>query len=478
MSDRIIVRHKFPSGTIYFTQAHSLRWLGIGQTRPNLLRLELLSNALLFKHLVVQDSHLVQNYDLFSFLSAGPNGPLDLATLIKEGILVIGKRIDQSIIDTANDQISRGVPTLWDNREQPLPKEALEYAKALDVSMKHGLYIEWSVEEMKRHFMQTCEKEVLNDERMLESLNLPQQVAEPLLEEIRRLYKENLLTAQRVYDLSGWKGEIPKQPSFFHQYSESIKRFATWVHNMHFPVLFEMPVSFSTRVADRQATELYLEKHVLRMPPVKVEPREDILRQLEKTAEPLVFGGANTAISRRGIVPVLRLRNTKEFDKLQQARDAYQHACESLAKEPDKESFFGQEKYCRNCLDEAMSAYAEKLWTVYERDLEGEEPIREEVSALVSYMLSETGRKLSNAHVKQRGSQLGLASLALLTTVLISLGAPVHIASLGLIPIATGAHSLFRERGLLRSQAILGNAQRLCANICAEPQAKEFDDEH
>lgn len=104
--------------------------------------------------------------------------------------------------------------------------------------------------------------------------------------------------------------------------------------------------------------------------------------------------------------------------------------------------------------------------------------MREEASAVVSYMLSETGRKLSDAQMGQRGSQLGLASFALLTMVLVSLGAPVHVAALGMIPVVRGVHLLFRERDLLRRQAILENAQRLCANIRAEPQSKEFENEH
>lgn len=306
-----------PSGSVYFSQMHSLRWRDREESDClDRLYTEILRFGIQNTSLIVTDSHALQNSWLRTVL-ANEKRYRGLKDLFTEGVILIAKRGTKEgdaipLTETVQTQIG-SAPVVIEKTETVMTPDFTEHANNLEfLAASAG---------KKGYHAPVYDTKVLDlGKRMKRALSLPDVyknyditdgVAADLLDRFSDfLNKEGLFMARKLFSLP----DDPKAPDFIKERAKQIKDLATSVHSCNFALSYHIAPSTSTSAFDHNgAMRLYRDQL----------PEYDFLPEFQEEKQLSRQPPSQDSLPSIYLTPsiVLRIRESDYFLNYLQARD-------------------------------------------------------------------------------------------------------------------------------------------------------------
>jgi hypothetical protein len=301
-------------GSVYFSQAHALRWVMSSAADPVLLYREILSHALFFEVLIISDSHAIQNWQLMEMLPGGRfSGPCPgIDKLFRSGVIRLACRKDASLDATARGQIRRKVPVMVEGRLGQMTENFLHYADQL-AELCSGQGFTFDAGQIKladRILSDILDIDSVSSAYGIKSVRLRRTIAKTVesLADGGRLFAADLFNYPEKYP-----GPLAKQP-----HRQLIQRLATSAHACNFIVTFGLLPVVSPNSDDHIGATAFYERFVPEIRALGEE--EDVLLAGEIVPMKVVPTVGPHSITRNGVERILRLRSMPEFRTLQERR--------------------------------------------------------------------------------------------------------------------------------------------------------------
>lgn len=316
-----------PIGSIYFSQAHSLRWLVSGRVGAQLLYREILSYALFFESLIISDSHAVGNWEILEMLPGGrfsaqcPN----LQKLFRAGVLRIARRQGASLTEIAQGQIRRNTPVMVSGKLKQMDETFLRSADMLDTLAEEH---EFTYSTQSLQLDNLLRSQVLDIDSVSEAYGLKSvRLRKEILHAIDELTKDGRLFASDLFNFRKKTGALSYKSNI-----ALVQRLATSTHSCNFAVSLGLLPSVSPNSDDHKGATTLLERFTPELGPM-VSNEAELSDPTVAPTKLLPLRGEKD-IARFGVEPILELRQRPEFKKLQKVRhDLFQSYREARSSE-------------------------------------------------------------------------------------------------------------------------------------------------
>jgi hypothetical protein len=439
-------------GSIYFSQAHSLRWLVSGRVGAKLLYREILSYALFFESLIISDSHAVGNWEILEMLPGGRFSAQcpGVERLFRDGIVRIAKRKGASLAEVAQGQIRRKTPVMISGRLRQMDDTFLKSADLLDaLSEEH----EFTYSTHNLNLAKLLMSEVLDVNSVSEAYGLKSvRLRKEVLRTIDALTKDGPLFASDLFNFRTKTGVLSEKPNI-----STIQRLATSTHSCNFAVSLGLLPSLSPNSDDHRGATALLERFTPELGPM-VSNEEDLSDPTVAPTKILPLKGEQD-ISRFGIGPILQLRDRNEFRRLQRLRhELFQRFREGSSRtnttDVQKQVLAARKKFAQ-ALIEFLALIAKTYGLPNTSDAPTSQYLRQ--------CLAESTRKIDALKEFDMGVKYILPAIAAMLASLAPLGLVPHallFATTG-IYAATGTTAMMRLQQLKKERAKIEACSRV-----------------
>ena len=303
-----------PQGSVYFSQAHGLRWLTTGVVDPLLLYREIISHALFFETLIISDSHGIQNWQLLEMLPGGQYAQScpGVDRLFESGVIRIARRKHAALVDTANEQINRRVPVMIEGHLTKMDDRFMSYAERL-AKVSSGKEFIYDAGAFKLDDLLLGH--ILDNDSVSHAYGITSvELRDEIIKVVEQLAKQGLVFAAELFnypeDYPGYLSDPEKKLL--------VQKLATSAHCCNSVLSSGLLPVISPYSDDHNGAAALYEQFAPEIGNLGGE--EEIL--LAGAVAPMQLVPLSGPISRSGVGPLLDLRARPEFKSLQERRAA------------------------------------------------------------------------------------------------------------------------------------------------------------
>lgn len=305
-----------PLGSIYFSQAHSLRWLSSERVGAQLLYREILSYALFFEALVISDSHAVGNWEILEML---PGGRFDrqcsgIDQLFKWGALRVARRVGPSLQEIAFGQMRRSTPVMVEGKLTKMTDSFLHAAERLQaICSKFEIVYDLT----NLNLGSLLETEVLDVDSVCRAYGINSvRLRRAIAGAVRELTSDGPLFASDLFNFRTSAGPLSESRNI-----ALLQRLATSTHSCNFAISLGLLPSVSPNSDDHKGATALYERFTPEIGGLIVDADEKDI--IDPTLSPMkiIPTKGEQDFTERGVAPILKLRASSAFKNVQKYRE-------------------------------------------------------------------------------------------------------------------------------------------------------------